>query len=790
MTLHNLTVSITLLLVLAACARPIPTASPTDATTSPPTSADILFVWNRPGYAELWTIDAASGKSHLLYRAPDLSMDFAPSPDGRSVAFIQATDDEAEGLWVMDCDGRNPRQLYHHEARYTVYHNPAWTPDGRFIYFDLDVVDDAQEIAIYRIPAEGGEVEMVAKERLQPVISPDGRRLLSGPQLAFSDLNGGNLQPLLPVGKQVSWHCARFSPDGRWIALCGDRGEWTSNVYVAAVDGAELRQLTHLVNVHEDGEVGGLTWTSDGRQIVYSIHGGPHKARGIWVIDADGGQPRRLLASKTWLRVEGRLAPTDMDTASPLPTPASAEEAALINLYPLTTSGLAWFGDWAPDGESLVYTVATEPPLLYGRWPELQVWWMRADGSGARRFAQGHSPFFSADGRTVFFQRSLPDSGLSELWAVDVEGQHERRLLKPIGGLTVHQLDDGRLVVSESGTYAPLRLFDPATGTLSDLSGPWPTNFPEEARLSPDGTRLAYPHEQEQAVYLAEADGSNPQVLSRGGGFSARVWWSPDSQRLAYTTGNHWTDRLMVADRDGGNQVVLLPSLKESGYIASLSWSSDSSMLLVAAEAYGHQMPRPTRLLLLDTDGSAQRQLLEAYLHDASWSPDGRTLALSRWGGPQGELASHNIWLATLTDRATVAELPPPTPEPLPTATPPLPLPGADLSPEQVIRRFWTAIDAGDHLTAWACLATQRRARQGLAYFAAEWQCLQEAHVVDIRPMYTGMEAGAERQMFQVRVYLEMTEDCFYGLAPGPFTVLVRETPDGPWLIDSFNTGP
>lgn len=479
------------------------------------------------------------------------------------------------------------------------------------------------------------------------------------------------------------------------------------------------------------------------------------------------------------------------EAPTPLPTPATVAEAVLTDLRPLTTSGLAWFGDWAPDGESLVYTVAMKPPLLYGRWPgwpEFEVWWMRADGSGARRLAQGHSPFFSADGRTVFFLGRPPHSG-PELCAVDVRGGAPRRLVGPIGGLTVHQLDDGRLVVSEHG-YAPLRLFDPEEGTLSNLTGEMPTNSPEEARLSPDGTRLAYPKGQE--VYLAKADGSNPWLLSQGGGFSAKVWWSPDSQRLAYTAGIHWTDRLMVADRDGGNQVVLLPSLEESGYVASLAWSPDSRMLLVATDAYHHQTPRPTRLLLLDADGSGQCQLLEAYLHNrwpcrlaASWSPDGHTLALSRWDGPQGELASHNIWLATLTDHATAARRPTPTLAPTPTPTPLLPLPPADLSPEEVIRRFWEAIDASDYLAAWACLATQRRARQGLAYFAAEWQCVHGAHVVDIRPMEV-----AEYQMFQVKVDLKMTKDCFNGMAPGPYTVLVRETPDGPWLIDSFNTGP
>jgi len=522
-----------------------------------------------------------------------------------------------------------------------------------------------------------------------------------------------------------------------------------------------------LVTLPTAPDLHSLVWEEDGLSISLSGNLSPETLLGI----AQGLQP----LSQTFS------------------TPASAEKAALINLRPLTTSGLAWFGDWAPDGKSLVYVTATEPPLLYGRWPgrpEFEMWWMRADGSGARRLAQGHLPFLSTDGQTVFFLHQPLYSNL-ELWAVNVRGGTPRYLLGPIGGLTVHQLDDGCLVVSEGGTYAPLRLFDPKEGTLSNLTGEMPTNSPEKARLSPDGTRLAYPKGQE--VYLAEADGSNPQLLSQGGGSGAQVWWSPDSQRLAYTTGNHWTNQLMVADRDGENPITLLPSLEESGYIASLAWSPDSRMLLIAAEAYGHQTPCPTRLLLLDADGSGQRQLLEAYLHDASWSPDGRTLALSRWGGPQGELASHNVWLATLTDRATVAELPPPTPEPVPTATPPLPLPGADLSPEQVIRRFWEAIDAGDHLVAWACLATQRRARQGLAYFTVEWQCVQGAHVVDIRPMpevEISRPTAVECQMFQAQVDLKMAGDCFDGLAPGPFTVLARETPDDPWLIDSFNTGP
>lgn len=473
-------------------------------------------------------------------------------------------------------------------------------------------------------------------------------------------------------------------------------------------------------------------------------------------------------------------------TPAPLPTPASVTEAALVNLRPLTAFGLAFLGDWSPDGTALIYTAATAPfpynQPIYGEPPKSQVRWMRADGSGDRLLAEnGYALFFGRDGRTVYFERDISNSGMSELWAIDLNDGRPRRLLEPIGGLTVHRLRDGQLVISETGTYAPLRVYDPVTGRLSDLTGQMPTNFPQDARLSPDSTRLAYPKGQE--VYLAEPDASHPRAISSNGGFTARVWWSPDSRFLAYTTGSHMTDRLLLADRDGQTLATLSPRLEESGYVSTLAWSPDSRWPLVAAEAYYGQS-RPTRLYLFDTAGHGQL-LLETYLHGVAWSPNGRTLALSRWDGPQGELATHNIWLADLTDRAALARLPAPTSVPTPSPTPPLPLPSADLSEEQVIRRFWEAIDAHDYRTAWATLTSDARAEHGLAYWRPYWQCIRHAQVADIRLMHDSPE-----KMYNVTVNIEPSPDCDGWMRPGPFVVVARETPTGPWLIESFNTGP
>jgi Tol biopolymer transport system component len=480
---------------------------------------------------------------------------------------------------------------------------------------------------------------------------------------------------------------------------------------------------------------------------------------------------------------------TDRETTVPLPTPATVDEAVLVDLRPLTTSGLARDAAWSPDGQSVAYTVLTAPPVFYREPPETQVWWSRADGSDAHVLAEAHSPLFSTplfstDGRTIYFLRKdVPHSGLSGLWAVDVDSGHSRELIPPTGGIHVHQLtEDGRLVLSERGTYAPLRLFDPSSGESVNLMDEHPSNHPEDANLSPDGTLLAYPSGPE--VYLAEADGSNPQLLSENGGFGAHVWWSPDSRYLAYTTGCHPTDHLALAKRDGETLVTLL-SQAESGYVSTLVWSSDSRWLLVATDAYSHDPPRSTRLALFNTEGNRQL-LLEAYLHNVAWSADRRTLALSLWDGPQGELATDNVWLADLTDRATAAQLPQPPATPSPSPTPPLPLPDADLSPEDVIRRFWQAINAQDYRTAWAAWTADNRARRGLPRFEDCYRCIRAAEVIDVQLAHSVPE-----MMFQVNVKVDIDPACdTWMLTPGPFVVMERESPNGPWLIESFNTGP
>lgn len=473
-------------------------------------------------------------------------------------------------------------------------------------------------------------------------------------------------------------------------------------------------------------------------------------------------------------------------SAPALPTPATVADAALANLHPLTGSGSARVGAWAPDGNALAISESDMPLLplpLAAFQPKIEAREIRLDDGGVRALDEGVPLFFSPDGRTLYLNRELAGEGMGGLWAKDLTNGSLRRVVEGQGGMAAHPLDDGRIVVAENGTYAPLRVYDPATGALTDLTGAFPNNFPDAARVSPDGTRLAYSRAQD--VVVANADGTDARTISENGGFSASVWWSPDSQHLAYTTGANWTDRLLLADRNGRTLATLVASQRDFGWV-EVFWGPDSQRLLVISRAYSDQPPRPDRLYLFDTAGHSQL-LLEAYLHNVAWSPDGRRMALSRWDGPLGGLTTDDVWLADLTDQAALARLPAATATPAPTATPTLPLPPADMAPEEVIRRFWAALEDGDTLTAYAATASDNRARMGLPYFTTHWRCVRRARVASIEPLE---QPSAAQRRYTVWVDVQLKPGCDGWMQPGPFASLIRETPGGPWLIEGFFTGP
>jgi Tol biopolymer transport system component len=217
------------------------------------------------------------------------------SPTGPTVAFIQSSImGDSSDLSVMDVAG-NGRVALAPAGTYLA--SPAWTPDGKQIYF-------ASEGGISLVPAEGGAASVAVMDfaTMDPDVSPDGKSLVYA-------INGGTIKlvdladPASPKDLGQSGTSPRFSPDGQSIAFesggkinvmtvsTGAVAEVVdAGTYLASVDwfpdgqrlaitsekGVEIVTLGESparTLVRDEFAAKNLDLSADGKAIVYAING-------------------------------------------------------------------------------------------------------------------------------------------------------------------------------------------------------------------------------------------------------------------------------------------------------------------------------------------------------------------------------------------------------------------------------------------------------------------------------------------------------------------------------------
>ena len=101
--------------------------------------------------SSLWLFPTLGG-AERPFLEPAVAM--ALSPDGSRIAYH--TFAPGDPIFVADRTGSNPRQIY--VATEGLHcHYPAWSPDGRFVYFVRGI--PAGGFDIWRVPSTGGEAE-------------------------------------------------------------------------------------------------------------------------------------------------------------------------------------------------------------------------------------------------------------------------------------------------------------------------------------------------------------------------------------------------------------------------------------------------------------------------------------------------------------------------------------------------------------------------------------------------------------------------------------------------------
>jgi hypothetical protein len=281
----------------AGTAMPSPTAQPSRPRPETAASTEIpgKLVFQTTYGGAFYTINVDGTN---LQRVTD-GIDPTWSPNGDRIAFTRWR--EPRGVWVANADGSDEQRAFDwNEARW-----PSWSPDGKQILFSRQHGGQEERERCFRgwcftIPA-------------QPywklgIVSVDDR--------SFSE------PPSADVSRAPAW-----SPDGERIVYNDERG-----LVVQTVDGEISYEITHDANDTSP------VWSPSGDQVAFVRR--QHDHWEVYVVDADGQNPRRLTATPE--RPDG----VPGNSASPA---------------------------WSPDGDYLAFLTDRT-----GKW---EIWGMTATGS-------------------------------------------------------------------------------------------------------------------------------------------------------------------------------------------------------------------------------------------------------------------------------------------------------------------------------------------------------------------------------------------------------------------------
>ncbi len=546
-----------------------------------------------------------------LTTAPGLELDPAFSPDGGAVAFSSDESGPFE-IYVRGLGPGTPaRQLTDDGAQ---NFEPAFSPDGELVaYHSLGGG------GIWVVPAAGGTPRRISAEGSRPAFSPDGSSLVfqseSSPQISdnvppalglstlwIAGLDGGGRRQLTRAGIPAGGHAAAaFSPDGESVAFtASQRG--SSEIWSLPLEGGDPVRLVASPNPAYDP-----VYSSDGKHLYFA--GVSRQVFALWALPLTRrGQP--------------------------------AGEPILIRNLGLASIRLAAF---SADGDKMAYTTLATVSDLWS----LPVTAAGEPLGGARPLTAGGRntrPAFSPGGRRLAYEHWTRGTTGVNVWTMDGDGANAAQLtLDPANDTQPSWFVDGRLVfLRKADDRYHLRSIEPAGGRDQFLR-----EMPPDAgwaRLSPDGTRLAYHSKADElALQLHVLDLATGEALqlTRGAQLMGFPCWSPDGTHLSFQAKKGEHQQMMLIAADGSGEAVALTDREAQHY--PFSFSPDGRRIVFASDRDGDW-----NLWWLDHETGEERRLtdlslLAGYVRYPAWSPRGDQIVyeLARSTG--------DVWVAERT---------------------------------------------------------------------------------------------------------------------------------------------
>ncbi len=265
----------------------------------------IGLILSRPAEAAIYTVSSSGGKAVQL--TPDWAVTPAWTPDGKRIYFegshfggsatIEYVPSRGGKMEKVNLrfSGPNPVALY---GPGTI----SVSPDGKSVLFYGSYRGSANRFRqIFSVPVEGGEVVELTQgiPATNACWSPDGESIafISRGDIYIQPLKGGQARKLTSRSDQVAYGGIAWSPDGGRLAFHSEEGR---KIKLMPVAGGQARVL---VEGCTGGPMRGLAWSPDGKELLYST-----ESR-IWRLNLETGKSEEVQTGLKLIQAEMAWSP-------------------------------------------------------------------------------------------------------------------------------------------------------------------------------------------------------------------------------------------------------------------------------------------------------------------------------------------------------------------------------------------------------------------------------------------------------------------------------------------------
>jgi Tol biopolymer transport system component len=410
---------------------------------------------------------------------------------------------------------------------------------------------------------------------------------------------------------------ASISTDGKFVTFVSDR-DGSADLWLGRVGTGRFQNLTSGSFFPSNRNLFQAGFTGDASDIWLR---GPPLNR-MRLVPLMGGPPRPFLGENavnvSWSHDGTRIAYHTNGPGDPLFV-ADGDGENARQIFVDRPGVHNHFPTWSPDGR-WIYFVQGNPGTL-----ELDLWRIEATGRHRERLTQSNKYIgfpTPLDSRTVLYVGEDRDGSGPWLWALDVERKVTRRISFGLERYTsvAASVDARRLVAAVANPFADL------------WSVPILERVAEEHDTKPyalPNVRALMPRFGGRSLFYLSSQGGGDGLWRLEEGQAAEVWKGSDGALLeppaisgdggqaAIVLRRNGKQRLWVLQADGSQPQVLTDAIEVRG---GASWSPDRKWLVT-----GGTDARGTGLFKIPVEGGAPVRLADTGLNPV-WSPNGELI--------------------------------------------------------------------------------------------------------------------------------------------------------------------